>query len=363
MENLGLDTSDGLAKMHSFWHGRRVLVTGHTGFKGAWMCGTLLHFGAEVYGYALEPNTQPNVFDLCSLSERVHSHIGDVRDFEDLLEFVESSQPDVVIHLAAQPLVGVGYDVPRYTYEVNVMGTVNILECVRKVDSVRSFLNVTTDKVYLNLEDPDRRYAEGDRLDGFDPYSNSKSCSELVTAAYARSFLNGNDVAISTARSGNVIGGGDFSANRIIPDCVKAALLKQPVLLRNPNSTRPYQHVLEPISAYMAICGAQHFDRRFAGSYNVGPEEESCITTGRLAQIFCTSWGDESSWEAIDDCGPHEANYLSLDSSRITEYLGWSPRWGIGKAIEKTVEGYKAIAAHDDIAAMMDKHIHEYFGG
>ena len=346
-----------------FWHGRRVLVTGHTGFKGAWMCGVLLRLGAEVSGYALAPNTVPNVFELCGLASRMHSRLGDIRDFDALLKVFHEVQPEVVIHLAAQPLVGVGYGNPRYTFDVNVMGTVNLLECVRFTESVRSFLNVTTDKVYLNLEDPDRRYAETDRLDGFDPYSNSKSCSELATASYVRSFLTDGRVSVSTARSGNVIGGGDFSTNRIIPDCVRAALAGKPVLLRNPNSTRPYQHVLEPISAYLSICSSQIDNPHFAGAYNVGPDEKSCVTTGLLANIFCSCWGEEASWEAADINGPHEANYLALDASKITEFLGWQPRWGIREAVSKTVEGYKGIARGKDAFAVMNKHIDEYFGG
>ncbi|MEG0504214.1 MAG: CDP-glucose 4,6-dehydratase [Raoultibacter sp.] len=346
----------------AFWRGRRVFVTGHTGFKGAWLCGVLLDLGAEVYGYALDPDTELNAFELCSLDKRMHSFIGDIRDHEALSRVFKVADPEVVIHMAAQPLVGEGYARPRYTYEVNTMGTVNVLECIRRAESVRSFLNVTTDKVYLNLEDPARRYIETDRLDGFDPYSNSKSCSELITASYARSFFLESPVSISTARSGNVIGGGDFSANRIVPDCVRAALAGIPVSLRNPNSTRPYQHVLEPISAYLDICSTQYADNRFAGSYNVGPDEKSCITTGRLAQLFCASWGEGALWESVDIHGPHEANYLALDASKITEFLGWIPRWGIREAIGKTVAGYKAIAAGEDAAISMGKHIDEYFG-
>lgn len=344
-----------------FWRGKKVFLTGHTGFKGAWMCAALVIAGAEVYGYALEPEGPENLFETACLSSRVHSCIADVRDAERLERELREARPDVVIHMAAQPLVIESFRRPAYTYETNVMGTVNLLEAVRRIDSVSSVLNVTTDKVYLNEEVPGRHYREDDRLDGFDPYSNSKSCSELVTATYARSFLADQGVSVSTARSGNVIGPGDWADNRIVPDCVRASLAGSSIEIRNPNSTRPYQHVLEPISAYMEICGAQFEDGSLASSYNVGPDDASCVTTGELAGLFCESWGDGASWHAVDVNGPHEANFLALDHGKIASVLGWYPRWGIREAVTQTVRGYRRLADGRDAWEMLEDGVKEFF--
>ena len=274
-----------------FYRGKKVLVTGHTGFKGTWLCRLLLGAGAEVTGYSLEPPTDPALFSLAGMDRQMDSVTGDVRDLEKLKALFHRTKPEIVLHLAAQPIVRESYRDPVYTYETNVMGTVNILECIRLTDSVKSFLNVTTDKVYHNRE-WEWGYRETDPLDGFDPYSNSKSCSELVTHSYRNSFFADGRTAISTARAGNVIGGGDFAADRIIPDCIRAALEKKPVPVRNPHSTRPFQHVLEPLYAYLMIAAAQYEDGRFAGYYNVGPGDEDCVTTGELVDLFCRAWGE-----------------------------------------------------------------------
>ena len=256
----------------NLYRGKRVLVTGHTGFKGSWLCILLNKLGAEVTGYSLAPSTNPALFEIAEIDKICHSVIGDIRDFDHLKQTFEEARPEIVLHLAAQPIVRDSYKQPRYTYETNVMGTVNVMECLRNCPSVRSFLNVTTDKVYLNREWA-WGYREDEMLDGFDPYSNSKSCSELVTHSYKSSFFADGEIAISTARAGNVIGGGDFANDRIVPDCVRAAIAHQEIIVRNPYSTRPYQHVLEPLFAYLMICAKQFEDGKFAGWFNVGPDD------------------------------------------------------------------------------------------
>ena len=282
----------------SFYKGKRVLVTGHTGFKGAWLCKMLTMLGADVTGYALEPPTEPNLFGMLKLP--INSVIGDIRDFDKLKAVFDDFKPEIVLHLAAQPIVRDSYKMPRYTYDVNVMGTVNICECIRLSDSVKSFLNVTTDKVYEN-EDLNIAFTEDMKLDGYDPYSNSKSCSELVTHSYQKSFLNAQGVAVSTARAGNVIGGGDFANDRIVPDSVRAVMSGEQIIVRNPNSTRPFQHVLEPLYVYLLIAMKQYENREFAGYYNVGPDDSDCITTGELCDIFCKHYGEGAEWKNISE--------------------------------------------------------------
>ena len=324
----------------SFFRDKKILITGHTGFKGAWLSRILIDAGAKVTGYALEPPTSPSIFQICHLENQMDSVIGDIRDFELLKETFERVQPEIVIHLAAQPIVRESYKNPRETYETNVMGTVNLLECARQFQCVRSFLNVTTDKVYENKE-WEWGYREEDVLDGFDPYSNSKSCSELVTHSYIRSFFADSDTAVSTARAGNVIGGGDFAADRIIPDCYRSAVIKQPVTVRNPYSIRPYQHVLEPLFLYLTIVKRQWEDASLRGYYNVGPDDSDCVDTGTLTTLFCKSWGRGMQWENKSDGGPHEAGFLKLDCSRVKRVFGWRPTWNIETAVAKSVEWYQ----------------------
>lgn len=337
--------------------GKRVLITGNTGFKGSWLTVLLDSLGAKIYGYSLEPPTDPSLYDIAQLDKIVNTKIGDIRYFDQIFDFYNRVSPDYVIHMAAQPLVREGYKNPQYTYEVNVLGTVNIMECVRR-QSAKSFLNVTTDKVYRNIE-TSKNYVETDILDGFDPYSNSKSCSELVTATYRRSYKE-TRCAISTARAGNVIGGGDFAKDRIIPDCVRAGLEKQDIVIRNPNSVRPYQHVLEPLFAYVAILVSQEKDVRLSGFYNVGPHREDCITTGNLADMFCQIWGDGLSWKHVSDDGPHEANMLMLDNSLIKETIGFVPRWSVREAVEKTIDFTKIWKDRSDVYQCMKEQIGEY---
>lgn len=346
-----------------FYRGKRVFVTGHTGFKGAWLCRILVSAGAEVTGYALPAPTEPNLFALAGLEGKMTSVIGDVRDFSALKAAFDAARPEIVLHLAAQPIVRESYRNPAYTYETNVMGTVNILECVRQSEGVRSVLNVTTDKVYHNNEWA-WGYREDEPLDGFDPYSNSKSCSELVTHSYVNSFFADGRVAISTARAGNVIGGGDFASDRIVPDCVRAVQADKPLGVRNPYSTRPYQHVLEPLFAYLMIAQRQFDNNQLAGWYNVGPDECDCVTTGQLVTLFGQKWGEGFRWENQAEANaPHEANFLKLDCSKLKATFGWRPRWHIDEAIEKTVEWTKIWLSGGDIPSEMEREIGEYVEG
>lgn len=346
----------------NFYKEKRVLVTGHTGFKGTWLCRMLVNAGAEVTGYSLEAPTNPNLFSLAGLDGKMTSVIGDVRDLKHMMDVFEKAQPEIVLHLAAQPIVRDSYKDPHYTYETNVMGTVNLLECVRATKSVKSVLNVTTDKVYQNNEWC-WGYRENEPLDGFDPYSNSKSCSELVTHSYKNSFFTDGSVAVSTARAGNVIGGGDFANDRIIPDCIRAMAAGKPIIVRNPHSTRPYQHVLEPLGVYLMIAAKQYEDISFSGYYNVGPDDCDCVTTGDLVDLFCSKWGDGASWENVAEANaPHEANFLKLDCSLVKATFGWKPRWHMDACMEMTCRFGKVWLSGGDIPAEMDAEIKEFLG-
>ena len=349
-----------MKELTDFYRDKRVLVTGHTGFKGAWLCRILALAGARVTGYSLEPPTDPSLFEIAGLEDRMDSVIGDIRNLKGLRDVFERVRPEVVFHLAAQPIVRDSYKDPVYTYETNVMGTVNVMECVRLTDSVRSFLNVTTDKVYENRE-WEYGYRECDPLDGYDPYSNSKSCSELVTHSYQKSFFSDGRCAVSTSRAGNVIGGGDFANDRIIPDCIRAAATGKDIIVRNPHSTRPYQLVLEPLAVYLTIAMRQYEDGRHQGYYNVGPDDKDCVTTGCLVDMFCRLWGGDVKWVNQYDGGPHEANFLKLDCSRIKSVFGWRPRYGVEEAVEKTVEWSRAYLDGEDMLEVMDRQITEFF--
>ena len=344
----------------NFYKGKKVFVTGHTGFKGSWLCKILSNAGAKVYGYSLNPPTNPSLFEIAKIEDDITSFIGDIRDFDTLNKFFNEAKPEIVFHLAAQPIVRDSYKDPSYTYETNVMGTVNILECVRNSDTVKSFLNVTTDKVYLNKE-WHWGYRENEELDGFDPYSNSKSCSELVTHSYKNSFFADGNVAISTARAGNVIGGGDFANDRIIPDCIRSAIDNKDIIVRNPYSTRPYQHVLEPLYAYLMIAAKQYEDVKYSGYYNVGPDDSDCFKTGALVDLFVKKWGDGIKWINRCDDGPHEANFLKLDCSKLKTVFNWKPHWNLDIAVEKVVEWSKVWIENSDVRECMDKQIEEFF--
>ena len=342
----------------SFYKNKKVFVTGHTGFKGSWMCRILVKAGAQVTGYALKPPTSPALFDILGLEKDVNSVIGDIRDLSSLCKALNEAQPEIVIHLAAQPIVRDSYKDPVYTYETNVMGTVNILEAIRRNGSVKSFVNVTTDKVYKNNE-WEWGYRENDRLCGYDPYSNSKSCSELVTEGYRSSFFYDKNIhtAISTARAGNVIGGGDFASDRIIPDCVRAALKNEQIIVRNPYSTRPYQHALEPVLGYLLLAKLQYENpKKFEGNYNFGPNDSDCVTTGSLADLFCSHWGNIT-WKNVNDGGPHEANFLKLDCSKAKTVLKWNTVWNVSQAVKATVDWAKIYSSNEDIISFTDKQI------
>ena len=347
-----------------FYRGKRVLVTGHTGFKGSWLCQILLEAGAQVTGYSLEPPTRPSLFEMLGLEGRMRSVTGDVRDLEHMERTFRECRPQIVFHLAAQPIVLASYQDPVGTYSTNVMGTVHVLECVRRTQGVESFVNVTTDKVYDNREWV-WGYRETDPLDGFDPYSNSKSCSELVTHSYIRSFFSKEGPAVSTVRAGNVIGGGDFARDRIIPDCIRAALGQKPVFVRNPFSVRPFQHVLDPLSVYLMIGAKQAQNPALAGCYNVGPEEPDCSSAGKLAELFCRFWGEGQTWngpemaegEKRPDLSPHEAGFLKLDCSKLASVFGWQPVWDIRTAVEKTVEWTKGIRDGQDAVSCTGRQI------
>lgn len=352
-----------ISKDLTFYKGKKVLLTGHTGFKGSWMCCLLLELGVEVTGFALEPPTSPSIFELCDLKNRMNSVIGDIRDLELLQKVFDDVQPEIVIHMAAQPIVRESYKNPVYTYDVNVMGTVNVLECVRNTASVKSFVNVTTDKVYLNKE-WEWGYRENEELKGYDPYSNSKSCSELVTYSYEQAFFKDSDVAISTARAGNVIGGGDFAADRIIPDCIRAAAESKDIIVRNPYSTRPYQHVLEPVYAYLLIAMNQYMDKSLAGNYNVGPDDYDCWTTGELVTLFCNKWNMKNSsdikWVNEYDGGPHEANFLKLDCSKLKKTFEWTPMWNVDTCMEKLVDWYTQYVETGDVVTITQEQVREF---
>jgi CDP-glucose 4,6-dehydratase len=345
----------------AFYKNKKVFITGHTGFKGTWLCHVLLQAGAEITGYSLEPPTSPSLFVQTGLEKNIHSIIADIRNKDKLVHSVKETKPDVVFHLAAQPLVRLSYREPASTYETNVMGTVNILDAVRLTPSVHSFVNITTDKVYENKEWC-WGYRENEGLCGFDPYSNSKSCSELVTYSYRNSFFYKEDApAISTARSGNVIGGGDYAEDRIIPDCVRAVQAGKEIIVRNPSSTRPYQHVVDTLCGYLLLAEKQADNNTIEGAYNFGPDDESCLTTGGLAKLFCDSWGKGASWKAQSDEGPHEANFLKLDCSKAKMVLGWRPRWDIKTAVEKVVEFAKCETDTERLTCLGSQ-IREYFG-
>jgi CDP-glucose 4,6-dehydratase len=344
----------------SFYNHKKVFITGHTGFKGTWLCRVLLQAGAEITGYALEPPTSPSLYEQTKTGKDIHAIVGDVRDRDALIRSVLQAKPDIIFHLAAQPLVRLSFREPAATYETNMMGTVNILEAARVGSDVRSFVNVTTDKVYENKE-WHWGYRENEPLNGYDPYSNSKSCSDLITASYRNSFFSGSGApSVSTARSGNVIGGGDYSEDRIIPDCVRAVQAGRQIAVRNPHSIRPYQHALDCLSGYLLLAEKQYADKSFEGAWNFGPDESSCVSTGQLVDLFCDCWGLEASWITQGDAGPHEDSFLKLDCSKAKAVLGWKPRWSIAMAVEKAVE-FAKNNADKECGNCIEAQIQEYF--
>lgn len=348
------------------FNGKKVLLTGHTGFKGSWLSIVLNQLGANVYGYALEPNTKPNLFELAKVNELISSTIGDIRNYDFLIETFQKVQPDIVIHMAAQALVRESYNNPRETYEVNVMGTVNVLEACRLTKSVKVVLNVTTDKCYENKE-WHWGYREYEPMGGYDPYSNSKGCSELVTSSYKNSFFNPefhekHGVSIASARAGNVIGGGDWSNDRLIPDFIKAIMKGENVTIRSPFATRPWQHVLEPLTGYLTLCEKLYNNgSEFSQAWNFGPEDHDSKNVEWIISEICKLWGDEASFKIDNSPQPHEANYLKLDCSKSKALLQWYPKWTVKKALESIVVWTKDFQNKKEMRDVCIKQINEYY--
>jgi len=349
----------------SFFHGKKVFITGHTGFKGSWLCLWLHSLGAEVSGYALEPPTDPSLYELCALDKLVKSTIADVRDVALLSSAMSIANPDIVIHMAAQPLVRDSYKLPVETYGINVMGTVKMFEAVRSCKTVKAVINVTTDKCYENREWL-WGYRENEPLGGYDPYSSSKACSELVTSAYRNSYFNHSEykhhgVGVASARAGNVIGGGDWAADRLIPDCIRALLKKEKILIRNPHAIRPWQHVLEPLSGYLMLAQKLYQDgRSFSEAWNFGPVETDEKPVEWLVSNFCSRWGNGASYEIDEGPHAHEAHYLKLDCSKARTRLNWHPRWDLNKAIDGITEWTKAYRENRDVRNVCLQQINTY---
>jgi CDP-glucose 4,6-dehydratase len=343
-----------------FWRNKRVFITGHTGFKGSWLCIWLQMLQAKVFGYALEPITKPSLFEQANLADGMFGTIGDINNFEFLLKTLLEAKPDIVIHMAAQPLVRHSYQEPIKTYATNVMGTVHLLEAIRSVDSVKAVVNVTTDKCYENKEWL-WGYRENEPMGGQDPYSSSKGCSELITNAYRQSYYQQNGVALASARAGNVIGGGDWSVDRLIPDIIRALDAKTPVLVRNPNAIRPWQHVLEPLSGYLLL--AQRLfeeSNKYSGAWNFGCNDNDVKPVQWIVEEMSNKWGTSSSWILDDNYNPHEATYLKLDISKAKTLLGWNPTWTIDTAIEKIINWNKLWGIGQHAAEICRQEIRDY---
>lgn len=343
-----------------FWRGKRVFLTGHTGFKGSWLSLWLQSLGAEVSGYALSPPTTPNLFEVAEVAQSMSSFIADIRDLPKLKKAMQTTQPDFVIHMAAQPLVRQSYADPVETYATNVMGSVHVLESVRNTPSVKAVVVVTTDKCYENKEWP-WGYRENEPMGGHDPYSNSKGCAELVTAAYRSSFLQQQGIAVATARAGNVIGGGDWAADRLVPDILRAFEQSQPVRVRNPKATRPWQHVLEPLSGYLSLAEKLYDQGQyFAEAWNFGPQDEGAKTVQWIVEHMVNNWGNGARWQIDGGTHPHEANYLKLDISKAKANLNWQPCWPLAIALEKITDWHRAYLAAANMREFAMQQIIQY---
>ena len=343
----------------SFYKNKRVFITGATGFIGTWLCELLAGHGARVTGYALAP-AEESLFNVCKTGGCIHSIIGDVRDFDYLYDAFRADKPEIVFHLAAQPLTREGYVNPAYTYETNVLGTINILECIRMTECVSSFLNVTTDSVRHFGEPAAAVYGEYDMTEGYDPYTVSKSCAELVTHSYVKSFFRRSACVISTARSCYSIGGGDFSNERIVPDFFRAVRKGRPLIVRDSHAIQPYLHVLDTLNAYLAIAEGQYEDRNIAGSYSISPDARNMITAGALADLLCANWGDGAAWNGKHDWLHDESGPVKPDSLKISQTLNWKPIWNISDSVERTVEWYKTYINGGDAGAVVRRQIGEF---
>ena len=356
---------EGLGMTLGFWRGKRVFMTGHTGFKGSWLSLWLQQLGAEVTGYALKPPTNPSLFEVAKVERGMRSIIADIRDAEALAKAMREARPEIVIHMAAQPLVRYSYEAPVETYATNVMGTVHLLEAVRQTDTVRAVVIVTSDKCYENKEWP-WGYRENEPMGGYDPYSNSKGCAELVTAAYRNSYFNPakhseHGVAIASGRAGNVIGGGDWAADRLIPDILRAIEAGQPVNIRSPHAIRPWQHVLEPLSGYLKLAEKLFTDGpAYAEGWNFGPADEDAKPVQWIVERLTQSWGEGASWELDTNPQPHEAHYLKLDCSKAKAKLAWYPRWQLSATLAGIVEWHKAMLNRADMKAFTCGQISQY---
>lgn len=348
-----------------FWKNKKVFITGHTGFKGSWLCLWLKFLGADVKGYALKPPTSPNLFNLCRISEIVKSKIANIKNYKLLKKELLNFKPEIVIHMAAQPIVRESYKNPLETYSINVMGTVHLFEAVRNCKSVRVVVNVTTDKCYENKERK-RGYCEDEPLGGYDPYSNSKACSELVTSSYRSSFFNSENykthkVAIASARAGNVIGGGDWAVDRLIPDCVRAILRKKFIVIRNPNAIRPWQHVLEPLSGYLILAEKLYINGpKYVGAWNFGPDDSNAKTVEWIVKKICNRWEEGASYKIDKGKHPYEAHYLKLNCSKAKSDLNWYSKWSLDTTIDKIIEWTKAYKNKEDLREVCLKQIKEY---
>ncbi len=339
MEKMGLMTT---TINPSFWSGKRLFLTGHTGFKGSWLSLWLQSMGVELYGFALTPPTNPALFNEANVAQGMTSTIGDIREYDTLFKAMQAARPDIVIHMAAQPLVRYSYEAPVETYATNVMGTVNMLEAARQVGTARAIVNVTTDKCYENREWI-WGYREDEPMGGYDPYSNSKGCAELVTSAYRNSFLKNCGIAVATARAGNVIGGGDWAADRLVPDILRSFEASQPVIIRNPHAIRPWQHVLEPLHGYLLLAEQLYTGgQTFAEGWNFGPKDDDARPVQWIVEQMVNQWGQGASWQQDGGVHPHEANYLKLDISKAKARLGWQPRWPLATALEKIIAWHQA---------------------
>lgn len=343
-----------------FWAGKRVLITGHTGFKGSWLSLWLQSLGASVKGMALQPPTTLNMFELANVGAGMESYIVDIRDFNAVEKVVSEVRPEIAIHMAAQSLVRYSYRNPIETYATNVMGTVHLLEALHKVGSVKAVVSVTSDKCYENKEWV-WGYREDEPMGGAEPYSNSKGCAELVTSAYRRSFFQDEGIGLASARAGNVIGGGDWAQDRLIPDILKSFQAGKPVIIRSPNATRPWQHVLEPLSGYLALAEALWNDPdKYAQAWNLGPKEEGSKTVSWIVDYLVDLWGQDASWSLDQAQHPHEAHFLKLDISKASDALSWTPRWDIQKALDKTVSWHKAWLSCENLREFSLDQISEY---
>jgi CDP-glucose 4,6-dehydratase len=361
-----MDVLDPINTLPSFYKNKKVFITGNTGFKGSWLCLVLNHLGAKVYGYALPPPTSPSLFEIAGIRKSIEHVEADVRDFNSINEAIKRVKPDIILHLAAQPLVRDSYKIPVETYSINVMGTVNLLEAARNTPGIRAIVNITTDKVYENKEWI-WGYRENEPFGGYDPYSNSKACSELVTSAFRSSYFNPqkyneHHVGLASARAGNVIGGGDWANDRLIPDFIKAIMDNKVIEIRNPNAIRPWQHVLEPLSGYLILAKKLYENgNEFAEGWNFGPKDEDAIPVELLTSKIAKLWGENASYSVVGGQHLHEAGFLKLDCSKSKARLGWIQKWNIDKALEKTIEWFKGYKNNEDMNVISLKQIKEYF--